>query len=91
LVVSTDFGKANLDKSTTGDGCLEVEVGTIEFVGGIDAKVAVDIGVSVETAVVSGTQETETIASKTMSSFCIFIMVSTLFARKRPTELLTCR
>ncbi len=88
--MSIDFGKENFDKPKTGDGCSEVEVKTTEFVGRIDAKVAVGIGISVEVAVASGTQETKTIASKTMSSFCIFIIVSSLFARKHRTVCVTC-
>ena len=47
---------------------------------GIDAKVAVGMGVSGEVVDASGTQETTTIASKIMSS--IFIFISLLHANR---------
>ena len=48
-------------------------MGTIEFVGGIDVKVAVGMGVFAGATVASGIQETKTIASKAMISFFVSI------------------
>ena len=50
-------------------------MGTIEFVGGIEVKVTVGMGVAAGVAVASGIQETKTIASKTMISFFVSIFL----------------